>query len=124
MRWRVTLETYRQRRLLRLRRDSKRYSSGSFESEKSLIPLIGSASVSIGMKRGLASAESHENHIRTCAWGKLRADHMSMAGRSPLHHRSTGLPGLAVMDWQRESARTGTDRAIRILHYRPAPLPS
>ena len=37
---------------------------------------------------------------------------------------SPDLPGLAVMDWQRGSARTGTDQAVRILHHRPAPLPS
>ncbi len=37
---------------------------------------------------------------------------------------SQDFPGLAVMDWQRGSARTGTDKAIRILHYRRAPLPS
>jgi len=31
---------------------------------------------------------------------------------------------VSVMDWQRGSARTGTDQAIRILHYRSTPLPS
>ena len=37
---------------------------------------------------------------------------------------SLELPGLAMMVWQRGSARTGTDQAIRILRYCPAPLPS
>jgi hypothetical protein len=74
--WRLSPETCRQRQPVRLRRESKRYSGGSLESEKSLIPLIGSAAVSMGMKRGLASAERHQNHDRTCAWRELHADHM------------------------------------------------
>ena len=39
--WRLSPETCRQRQPVRLRRGSKRYSGGSLESEKSLIPLIG-----------------------------------------------------------------------------------
>jgi hypothetical protein len=37
---------------------------------------------------------------------------------------SPDFPGLAIMDWHRGSGRTGTDQAIRILHYRTTPLPS
>src|SRR5665213_360792 len=91
--WRLSPETCRQGRPVRPQRESKRYSGGSLESEKSLIPLIGSAAVSMGMKRGLASAERHQDHDRTCAWRELHANHMSLAGRFPFHHRSTGLPG-------------------------------
>src|SRR5665213_710535 len=86
--WRLSPETCRQRRPVRLRRESKRYLGGSLESEKSLVPLIGSAAVSMGMKRSLASAGRHQNHDRTCVWRELHADHMSLVGRFPFHHRS------------------------------------
>src|SRR5665213_3428101 len=74
--WRLSPETCRQRQPVRLQRESRPSSDGSLDSEESLIPLIVSSAVSMGMKRGLASAERHQNHDHTCVWRALHADHM------------------------------------------------
>jgi hypothetical protein len=125
--WRLSPETCRQKWPVRLRRGSRRCSAGSLESEESLIPLIGSAAVSIGMGRGFPLAERHKHHDCTCRGeNSMQTRCLWQVGSrsTTVPPDSPDLPGLAVMDWQRGSARTGTDQAIRILHYRLAPLPS
>jgi len=70
-----------------------------------------------GTKITIAPVRGENSRQTTCLW--------YVGSRSTtVPPDSPDLSGLAIMDWQLGSARTGTDQAIRILHYRPAPLPS
>ena len=98
--WRLSPETCRQRRPVRLRPGSRRFSAGSLESEKCPIPLIGSAAVSIGMKRGLPLAERHKNHDRSCRGEtsmQTRCLWQVGSRSTTVSPDSPDLPGLAIM---------------------------
>jgi len=58
-------------------------------------PACHGTSGSPGPSRSCPWPRTHENHDCSFVWRKLHADHMPPAGRSPFHHRSTGLPGIA-----------------------------